>query len=113
MSDRSYPNSGLLFRNFKKKQPKHPDFTGNCEINGVKLEMSAWEKPLRNGKGTFLSISFQPPRAPSSGGMPVEGEAETEQKVQDMIDKANDKAEQDVPEGVPGHPNDREDDIPF
>jgi len=65
-------SSGVLFKNFRKKQVKHPDFTGNCEIKGVKYEMSAWEKPLRSGKGSFLSISFQLPRA-QDNGLPVEG----------------------------------------
>lgn len=66
MSD-ARPNSGLLFKNFRKKQPKHPDYTGTCEVNGVKMEISAWEKPLRSGKGTFLSLSFQPPRTSDTG----------------------------------------------
>lgn len=67
---------GLLFKNFKKKQPNHPDYTGTCEIKGVKLEISAWIKDLKSGKGKFMSLAFSEPRERSNNGLPsAEGEA--------------------------------------
>lgn len=58
-----FPNSGLLFKNFRKKQPKHPDYIGTCTVNGVALEISAWIKDRRPPKtGKFMSLSFSPPR---------------------------------------------------
>jgi hypothetical protein len=71
-----YPNSGLLFKNFKKKQPNHPDYIGTCTVNGVALELSAWIKPLKAPRtGKFMSISFSPPRPKknTSGLPPAEG----------------------------------------
>ena len=81
MSD--LPNSGLLFKNFRKKQPNHPDYYGTCEINGVKLEIAAWIKPLKSGRGKFMSLSFSAPRQrASTNGMPsAEAPVPTEQDM--------------------------------
>ena len=55
-----YNNSAILFPNFKKKAAKHPDFTGSATVDGVKYDLSAWEKQGRRGK--FFSLSFKPPQ---------------------------------------------------
>lgn len=49
------PNSGILFKNDRKKEgSKQPDWKGNLNINGVTVELAAWE---REGKrGVFLSL---------------------------------------------------------
>ena len=53
---RDRDNAAILFPNFGKKQPKHPDFTGTGIINGKKYKLSAWKK---QGKRTeFFSIAF-------------------------------------------------------
>ncbi len=52
--------SGALFKNDKKGVEKRPDYQGNCMVNGVKMDMSAWIKKTRNGDA-FMSISFQEP----------------------------------------------------
>lgn len=49
------PNSGALWKNDKKKTEKHPDFTGNVDIEGTKYRLSAWKKA--GPKGTFLSLA--------------------------------------------------------
>ena len=51
--------SGVLFKNDRKQSDKHPDYTGNCKINGVEMWMSAWIKKSNAGK-TFMSFSFEP-----------------------------------------------------
>jgi len=61
--------SGLLFKNFRKRQEKHPDYTGTIEINGEKYDLAAWIKPLRSGKGKFMSISVSIPK-PKDNGLP-------------------------------------------
>ena len=56
-----YPNSGILSRNDRKEQPKHPDHKGTCEIDGREYWISAWIKEGQKGK--FFSLSFQPKEA--------------------------------------------------
>jgi hypothetical protein len=55
-------NSGALFANDYKKEPRHPDYKGKCMVNGVEMEMAAWIKGGENGKKKFMSISFSEPR---------------------------------------------------
>jgi hypothetical protein len=57
-------NSGMLARNDRKQQPTHPDFTGQCEVNGVPMWISAWTKDGKPGSKMagkrFFSLSFKP-----------------------------------------------------
>jgi hypothetical protein len=52
-------NSGSLFKNNRKEKDTHPDYTGNCMINGKEMRMSAWLKEGKSGK--FFSFSFSEP----------------------------------------------------
>jgi uncharacterized protein (DUF736 family) len=48
-----------LFRNKKKTEDKHPDFTGVCVLEtGQKVSVAAWKRRTRNGD-VFLSCSIQ------------------------------------------------------
>ena len=51
-------NSGSLFKNEKKTEPKHPDYKGDALIDGHEMWISAWIKDGKNGK--FMSLSFNP-----------------------------------------------------
>jgi len=51
-------NSGVLFKNDRKKTDNHPDYTGSCMVNGVEYWMNAWIKEGKSGK--FMSFSFKP-----------------------------------------------------
>lgn len=51
-------NSGILFKNNRKEDPKHADYRGNATIDGVEYWMNAWLKDGKNGK--FMSFSFKP-----------------------------------------------------
>lgn len=53
------PNSGSLFKNKKKETDKHPDYTGEINVDGKLLRLSAWIKDGKNGKWMSLSVSEQ------------------------------------------------------
>lgn len=57
---------GVLFKNDRKEKDTHPDYKGSCEIEGVEFWMSAWIKEGREGKGKFMSISFEQKDAPKN-----------------------------------------------
>lgn len=48
---------GVLFPNNKTKE-NHPDFRGNCLINGTKYRIAGWKRVSKAGMH-FLSIAFQ------------------------------------------------------
>ena len=52
-------NRGALFRVTDKKSEKHPDYKGNCMINGQVMYIAAWINESQNGK-KYMSLSFTP-----------------------------------------------------
>lgn len=52
--------TGIISRNDSKEQPNHPDYKGNCEVDGVQYWLSGWIKQRKDGQGSFLSLSFKP-----------------------------------------------------
>ena len=61
-------NAGIMFPNFGKKKPNHPDFTGTALIGGVAYKISGWEKQGRRTK--FFSIAFTVATAALPPGQP-------------------------------------------
>ena len=51
-----------LFRNNKKTEEKHPDYTGKAMVNGVIMYVSLWVRQLDGNAQPFLSGQIQPPR---------------------------------------------------
>jgi hypothetical protein len=51
-----FNNRGILFRNFRKQQPKHPDVIGEATIDSRKFKIAGWKKEGR--KGEFHSLAF-------------------------------------------------------
>jgi hypothetical protein len=51
-------NSGALFKNQKKEQPQHSDYTGELDVNGVQYWLSAWIRESKNGT-RFLSLAVK------------------------------------------------------
>jgi len=49
------PNTGVLFKNLKKETEKHPDYTGNIDIEGTAYRLAAWIK--KGKKGAFMSLA--------------------------------------------------------
>lgn len=62
-------NSGSLFKNDRKQQPAHPDYTGKGVVNGKEVYISAWVKTAKSGV-PYFSISFKNIEAGSSRTQP-------------------------------------------
>ena len=60
-------NTGILFKEADKQSERHPDFTGNLNVDGVEYRLSGWKKES-NGK-QFLSLSVSPKRTPEKKGL--------------------------------------------
>jgi uncharacterized protein (DUF736 family) len=72
-------NRGVLFKNSNKKSDKHPDYTGQIDVDGTEKRLAAWIRTSKIGT-TFLSIAVS--------------------EVQDKIDQRTDKghgADSDIP----------------
>ncbi len=57
-TDKKYPNSGALFRNTDKADPKHADYNGSLNVDGTDYWINGWIK--EGAKGKFLSLSVKP-----------------------------------------------------
>ena len=62
MSD--FNNRGLLFKNWRKRLPKHPDIVGEATLDGRKIKIAGWRKEGR--RGHFYSLAFTPDQSPAS-----------------------------------------------
>ena len=76
--DREYLNSGTLFANKVKKNPKSPDYNGDMTLDlsalGIgtgkaKLRIAGWKKTSQKGT-TFLSLNIQKFEEREGGGYP-------------------------------------------
>ena len=58
MSGYDNNNTGVLFRQTDKQSDKHPDFTGNCEVNGKKMQIASWINTSKDGSKKYMSLKF-------------------------------------------------------
>jgi len=58
-------NSGILSRNDRKVEDKHPDFKGSINVDGRDYWLSGWIKERKDGSGRFFSLSVKPKDAPA------------------------------------------------
>ena len=63
-------NSGVLFKNDKKEQEKHPDYKGSIMVDGTEYWLSAWIKDGKSGKFMGLAVSPKDAQPPASKPMP-------------------------------------------
>lgn len=77
-------NSGVLFKNNKKTKDTHPDYQGNCMVNGEKLSISAWIKDGKAGK--FMSLAFSPPWNQESAPSQPKPQSNVPAEFEDMED---------------------------
>ena len=73
-------NTGALFHQKDKRSEKAPDYTGECEVNGVKMEIAGWRKTSQKGTA-YLWLKFQP------AGERVKGGTSTATKPKNQTDE--------------------------
>lgn len=52
-------NGGVIFKNDKKTQDNHPDYTGKINVDGVEKRIALWVKQGRAGEFFSVKISDQ------------------------------------------------------
>lgn len=55
-------NRGSLFRNDRKENEKHADYTGSLNVDGQEFWINAWLKESKTGT-KFMSLSVRPKEA--------------------------------------------------
>jgi len=50
-------NSGSLFKNSKKTDDKHPDYTGSLMVGNTEMQIAGWVKQGKTGSFLALKIS--------------------------------------------------------
>lgn len=87
--EREYLNSGTLFVNKVKKNPKAPDYQGDLTLDlaalGIgtgkaKLRMAGWKKTSAKGT-TFLSLNFQKFEEREGGYSKPQAQPETDEDI--------------------------------
>lgn len=59
-------NSGVLFHESAPESEKHPDYTGNINVDGKEYRLAGWKRTGKSGV-PFLSLKISAPRAKQSG----------------------------------------------
>jgi hypothetical protein len=62
MTEYSNENTGVLFKN-ETDNEKAPMYKGKINVDGKEYELAAWLREAKSGKGKFLSLKVQEPRA--------------------------------------------------
>lgn len=62
----NYDNTdrGILSRNDRKTEDKHPEFKGTLNVGGVEYWLDAWVKERKDGSGRFFSLRVKAKDAP-------------------------------------------------
>ena len=74
-------NRGALFKNERKTEDTHADYTGTLDVGGKNYWLNAWLKTSKAGT-KYLSVSVKPkeaaaankPKAQAGGGAPYNDE---------------------------------------
>lgn len=77
-------NSGSAFKNRKKAQESHADYTGECLIDGQEYWINTWVKKDKNGNPWF-SHSFRKKQPRAEGQAPTKTQSKHDIELSDDI----------------------------
>lgn len=80
MAEYDNTNRFTLFKNDRKQTEKHPDYTGELDVNGTKYFIDAWLKTAKTGS-KFFSGSIKAKFAPNRTKPVDDGYRETPKKA--------------------------------
>ena len=85
MSDyKQRENSGILFKNDRKKTDSQPDYVGTIDVGGVEYFINGWIK--QGAKAKFMSLSVKPKTRPKDQDKPEMARSYAERRDDDMSD---------------------------
>lgn len=56
MADYDNTNQGIVSKNGRKTDDKHPDITGTLNVDGVDYFLDGWKRERKDGSGGFYSL---------------------------------------------------------
>ena len=78
-------NSGILFKNDRKKTDSQPDYTGEVNVNGVEYFINGWIK--QGQKAKFMSLSVKAKTRPKDQDKPQMARSYEQRRDDDMSDE--------------------------
>lgn len=66
MAEYDNTNSGVLFHESAPESEKHPNYTGNINVEGKEYRLAGWKRTGKSGV-PFLSLKISEPRQKQSG----------------------------------------------
>ena len=63
MSAKDFNNTGILSRNKRREKDSHPEFSGQCTIDGKQFWISSWVNESKKDGGKYFSLRFKPKMA--------------------------------------------------
>lgn len=55
-------NQGVVFRNKKKSKDTQPDFSGEIDVDGKRLNIALWERTTKN-QDAYFSLKISEPQS--------------------------------------------------
>jgi hypothetical protein len=79
--------SGIISKNERTTDDKHPDIKGQCEIDGVQYWVDGWQKTRSSDQGKFYSLRFKrKDAAPAQKPSPAQRQAPAASSANDFDD---------------------------
>lgn len=82
-------NRGILSKNQRKEEDRHPDYTGSINVDGTEYWLSAWIKTASKGKmegQRFFSLTVRPKEAAAPASAPKAAKQKGKSTSMDDID---------------------------